>query len=90
MRFLIEISIRKRDDTKEAEMILQGRSSWPEHGFKEAVQTDKEGSAFQVRKTGLVTQRGVLEAFKCKGKSGDETRGQIVVSLSVCHINAET
>lgn len=62
---------------------MQGRSSWPEDGFKEAVQTDKEGRAFQVRKMGLVTQRGVLEGFKCKVKSGEETRGQIVVCLSV-------
>lgn len=29
-------------------------------GFEEAIQTDKEGRALQVRKTGLVTQRGVL------------------------------
>ena len=87
VQFLIEISISKGDGTKEAERFC--REGTLGLGFEEAVQTDKEGRALQVRKTGLVTQLGVLGCFKHEGKSGEETRDQTVVSLSVCQINAE-
>lgn len=72
MQFLIEIAISKRDGMKEAERFC--REGALGLGFEEAIQTDKEGRALQVRKTGLVTQHGVLGYFKREGKNGEETR----------------
>lgn len=66
VQFLIEISISKRDGTKEAERFC--REGALGLGFEEAVQTDKEGRALQVRKTGLVTQLGVLGCLSVRGK----------------------
>lgn len=58
MQFLIKFSISKRDGMKEAERFCKKGALGL--GFEEAIQTDKEGRALQVRNTGLVTQRGVL------------------------------